>query len=242
MAPLPPSPTSPPLRPGAKCCCTDPPPRPPSGQSLAVALASQDPGPREGLARAWRKPLERLRPGWGQASGVDTSPPQPHPGPHVNEGPQLLLPVRSHRPRERPDDGPPAGCRGTVITGLGGARPRRGQRGAGRGPGVETPPHPTAAEAGRGQTVRGLGVGRSHSRVALRQGLHTRPPRPPPLHHALVAPLKATEQMRKRKTLSRHHRQEGAGGRGPRPPRLSACWGEGVALEASLTLLRDSPT
>lgn len=81
-----------------------------------------------------------------------------------------------------------------------------------------TPPiHPTAAEAGRGQTVRGLGMGRSHSRAALRQGLHTRPPRPPPPHHALVAPSKATEQMRKRKTLSRPHRQEGAGGRGPRP-------------------------
>ena len=115
-APLPPSPTSPPLRPGAKCCCCPPGVSghspPPSGQSLVVALASQDPGPREGSARAWRKPFERLRPGWGQASGVDTSPPQPRPGPHANEGPRLLLPVPSHRPRERPDDGPPSCCWG----------------------------------------------------------------------------------------------------------------------------------
>lgn len=159
---LPPSPTSPPPpQLGAeRCCCprgsqgTD---LPPSGQSLTVALAPWDPGPREGWAQAQPDTLERLRPGQGQTSGVDTRPPPPRPGRQENEGPRLLLPVGSHRPRERPDDGPPACWRGHQ-----GHWCWRAIR-----PWWETPPR---------HLLWRLSGGRSHSRAALRQGLHTRPP------------------------------------------------------------------
>lgn len=68
--------------------------------------------PERGRLRPSPTPLSGLRPGQEQMSGVDMRPPPPRPGRHENEGPRLLLPVRSHRPRERPDDGPPACGRG----------------------------------------------------------------------------------------------------------------------------------
>ena len=70
-----------------------------------------------------------------------------------------------------------------------------------------------------------------------------RPRQAGPPHHALVAPLKTTEQMRKRKDPEpppQAGRRWGAGTQAP-----TACAraeGRGVALEANLTLLRDSPT